>query len=214
MNKKDIKKGRHPRMFLSGISLIGYINKEKSLFVNNKKAGDSRQRLSGMTTLFNNGFTLIELLVVVLIIGILAAIALPQYQKAVEKAYFAEAVVQVKALGNAEKIYFLANGEYTRNWEDLDVGFEGTPQDEVAYRLDQKNWFLSLENAISKNYVHASRQKEYQDGRWYILYYLPTDTMYCRALAADSKAQKVCKMFGVQGACPWNADDNTCYNLP
>ncbi len=56
-------------------------------------------------------FTLIELLVVVLIIGILAAIALPQYQRTATKARFAEAFPNLKTLSDAVKVCELANGK-------------------------------------------------------------------------------------------------------
>ena len=69
----------------------------------------------------NRAFTLIELLVVVLIIGILSAIALPQYQKAVRKARISEAVVALNAVAKAEQAYYLANGSYTKDFEALDV---------------------------------------------------------------------------------------------
>ncbi len=69
----------------------------------------------------NKAFTLIELLVVVLIIGILAAIAVPQYQKAVKKSRLSQAFILLKAIDDAQKVYFLANGEYSTKFADLDI---------------------------------------------------------------------------------------------
>ena len=67
------------------------------------------------------GFTLIELLVVVLIIGILASVALPQYERAVLKSRYGAMIPLIKSLAEAQESYFLANGQYATDLSDLDV---------------------------------------------------------------------------------------------
>ncbi len=96
-----------------------------SYLINDTNTGDSRQRHSGMTALFNNGFTLIELLVVVLIIGILAAIALPQYRKAIAKTKYATMKTLVESVAQAQEVYYLANGHYTDDFDELSIDLPG-----------------------------------------------------------------------------------------
>src|SRR3990167_10321854 len=67
------------------------------------------------------GFTLIELLVVVLIIGILAAIAVPQYFKVVEKGRFAEATSCFSTLKGAQERYYLKYNTYAGTLAALDT---------------------------------------------------------------------------------------------
>ena len=80
-----------------------------------------RQAEPDLRVTTTNAFTLIELLVVVLIIGILAAVALPQYQKAVEKSRAVQALTVMNALDKALKVYYMANGSFPSAFDELSM---------------------------------------------------------------------------------------------
>ena len=140
------------------------------------------------------GFTLIEMLVVVLIIGILAGVALPQYTSAVRKARVAEAKISLRALIDAEDRYILEHNDYFSSWDDLDIEI----QDET------NNWTFGQEECLGESKlgcgVYASPKWE---GGYYISYWsnnyddgeaLASGKYVCTWL--DDNGKKVCKSLG------------------
>ena len=69
------------------------------------------------------GFTLIELLAVVLIIGILASIAWPQYRRSISRAEAVEAMTNLRTLGDSARRYRAANGSFPLELRGMDVSF-------------------------------------------------------------------------------------------
>ena len=138
------------------------------------------------------GFTLLELLVVVLIIGILAAIALPQYKKAVVKAQLAQIINITKSLKQAQERFYLTNGTYANNLNSLDID------------INNQNVNCSARTADG-GYVQCSNDK-------FVLWsYMKIKYTECAAKSNDANSPLVnaCKEL-INGSCHSDSRASTC----
>ncbi len=103
-------------------------------------------------------FTLIELLVVVLIIGILAAVAVPQYQVAVMKSRYATIKSMVKSIVDAEDVYYLTNGSYTNDFSKLDIDIPAEVSCEISMSTDTQHATCYILDKNGNKYLAYSQR--------------------------------------------------------
>lgn len=175
-------------------------NKEEQQFCfveQTEDFGYARAARSGMRALFSiKAFTLIELLVVVLIIGILAAVALPQYQVAVLKSRTAELIQRVNEVKRAQEMYYLANNTYTMKLEELDFGVEAVAQNEtgspIIYQTPQGEHI----NLYSSGFVSVGIPGKIAVLRYYDHTFVENARSGLGCHAKTDLAKQVCKSLG------------------
>ena len=203
-NKSSYTKSCHSRKLLSGIFdiLSSYLKKEESFLTNNTYVEDPRQNSSGMTALLTmaRAFTLMELMVAVIIIAVLAAVAVPQYKKAVLKSRFSTLLPVAQRIKSAQETYYLGNHYYSDNLNELDVDVPGTitgatvatygdnitakisaPSEEEEER-DAYSYVLASKAGLNNNYiVYQEHSKNYPGN------------IHCEAKNEDDEAQWLCE---------------------
>ena len=163
------------------------------------------------------GFTLIELLVVVLIIGILAAVALPQYQKAVLKSRFSGVISNTATIAKALEIYYLANSTYPSSLQDIDISISGCTSSATYIscpNADYYYWHWEDSAGKTENFIAGLLKNKL--GLAYLQYtqggnsYIPSRAKqkYCWADSTNNAANQICQsMQGTpDGTDNWHAE--------
>jgi type IV pilus assembly protein PilA len=109
-------------------------------------ASRARDPSSGVANMNRKGFTLIELLIVVVIIGVLAAIAIPKFSNTKAKAYIASMKSDLRNLVTAEEAYFADSLQYT---SDLGTDYGVTSGNTMpTITLTGDGWTATITNTL------------------------------------------------------------------
>ena len=146
------------------------------------------------------GFTLIELLVVVLIIGILSAVAFPQYTKAVEKSRATEALILLKNIQDAALVCCLErecdDGGYDCLLEDLSISIPGLDM-QSPYYVGKNFEYACDEGGCHSPYVWRINS-EYDYGIQLVSHYHPYESIRNKRICMgdNPKGQEICRSLG------------------
>ena len=137
------------------------------------------------------GFTLIELLVCILIIGVLAGIAIPQYKYSVAKAKFSQLKIAVRAIQDAQRRYMLANNKVrSLDLSALDVAIEGCSYNKQGDKINCDWGRCGISGDSTRSMIGCTINEPY------IIYYVSfsNNTKNCCASKASGNiGKKICQ---------------------
>ncbi len=137
-----------------------------------------------------NGFTLLEILITVIIIGILSAIAIPNYTKSRERSLDKEAQIVLNLIHAAEKMYYMKTTAYYPSVASTSVDVSGI-NSYLRLNLYSANWDYGI-NTDSITAATATAKRKNVSSSW--------DREW-QVVASDFVATAVCNS-SVSGACP------------
>ncbi len=160
------------------------------------------------------GFTLLEMLVTVLIVGVLAAVAVPEYKTAVLNSRLSSVMTNVKTIADSLEVYYLSMNEYPDNdLSNLDVGIGGCTVSDGVYNCTKGTAYAFGISAAEKPVGGFLGNKQ---GLAYIQYLKEEPTFAkrnqreCWADSSNELANRVClNLDGVQqGTNTWRSDSS------
>ena len=144
------------------------------------------------------GFTLIEMLVVVLIIGILAAIAFPQYEKAVNRTRLTEAFLLGRFFRDAQRMYFMRTGRYADTYEELGIDMPpyGVLVSPAKIRVKKYTYSIMGSGGDTKDRITVDGGLP---GRVALLFMYDGRNVCCSYASSDWKGTALCRILGAKG---------------